>query len=180
MVSRPCRRHRRCRFDPSRRKWQPTPVFLAGKSHGQRSLAGYNPWGHKGSDMTERLHFPFPFLVQERSWQVSGAASIPPTCPAPGSGCNSDSHLSANSSLGKKERRKRKVEQSSISLARLECVSSYSRTTKAQGQCSLEPLDRTLSLLTPASALPKKPSWSCPGHGGDRATGLPPLPVSSV
>ena len=30
-----------------RRKWQPTPVFLPGKSHGQRSLAGYSPWGHK-------------------------------------------------------------------------------------------------------------------------------------
>ena len=29
-----------------RRKWQPTPVFLPGKSHGQRSL-GYSPWGHK-------------------------------------------------------------------------------------------------------------------------------------
>ena len=33
--------------DPWRRKWQPTPVFLSGKSHGQRSLAGYSPWGHK-------------------------------------------------------------------------------------------------------------------------------------
>ena len=32
---------------PWRRKWQPTPVFLPGKSHGQRSLAGYRPWGHK-------------------------------------------------------------------------------------------------------------------------------------
>ena len=30
---------------PWRRKWQPTPVFLPGKFHGQRSLAGYNPWG---------------------------------------------------------------------------------------------------------------------------------------
>ena len=30
-----------------RRKWQPTPVVLAGKSHGQRSLTGYSPWGHK-------------------------------------------------------------------------------------------------------------------------------------
>ena len=30
-----------------RRKWQPTPVFLPGKFHGQRSLAGYNPWGEK-------------------------------------------------------------------------------------------------------------------------------------
>ena len=30
-----------------RRKWQPTPVFLPGESHGQRSLAGYSPWGCK-------------------------------------------------------------------------------------------------------------------------------------
>ena len=30
-----------------RRKWQPTPVFLPGESHGQRSLAGYSPWGLK-------------------------------------------------------------------------------------------------------------------------------------
>ena len=33
--------------DPLRRKWQRTPVFLPGKSHGQRSLAGYSPWGRK-------------------------------------------------------------------------------------------------------------------------------------
>ena len=38
-----------------RRKWQPTPVFLSGKSHGQRSLAGYSPWGFKESDMIEQL-----------------------------------------------------------------------------------------------------------------------------
>ena len=37
-----------------RRKWQPTPVFLPGKSHGQRSLVGYCPWGRKESDMTDR------------------------------------------------------------------------------------------------------------------------------
>ena len=36
-------------------KWQPTPVFFPGKSHGQRNLAGYSPWGCKGSYMTERL-----------------------------------------------------------------------------------------------------------------------------
>ena len=36
-------------------KWQPIPVFLPGKSHGQRSLAGYSPWGHKESDTTEPL-----------------------------------------------------------------------------------------------------------------------------
>ena len=34
---------------------QPTPVFLPGESHGQRSLEGYSPWGHKESDMTEQL-----------------------------------------------------------------------------------------------------------------------------
>ena len=39
-----------------RRKGQPTPVFVPGKSHGQRSLTGYNPWGHKESDMTEHVH----------------------------------------------------------------------------------------------------------------------------
>ena len=37
------------------RKWQPTPAFLPGKSHGQRILAGYSPWGCKELDMTERL-----------------------------------------------------------------------------------------------------------------------------
>ena len=51
-----CRRHR---FDPWvrkipwRRAWQPTPVFLPGESHGQRSLVDYSPWGHKESDMSE-------------------------------------------------------------------------------------------------------------------------------
>ena len=34
-------------------KWQHTPVFLPGKSHGQKSLAGYGPWGPKESNMTE-------------------------------------------------------------------------------------------------------------------------------
>ena len=40
---------------PWRRKWQPTPVFLPGEPHGQRSLVGYSPWGRKELDMTERL-----------------------------------------------------------------------------------------------------------------------------
>ena len=40
---------------PRIRKWQPTPVFLPGKSHGHRSLAGYTPWGSKKLDMTEQL-----------------------------------------------------------------------------------------------------------------------------
>jgi len=38
---------------PWRRTWQPTPVFLPGESHGQRSLAGCSPWCHKESDTTE-------------------------------------------------------------------------------------------------------------------------------
>ena len=53
-----CRRHK---FDPWvrkipwRRKWQPMPIFLPGKIHGQRSLAGYSPWGCKVLDTTWRL-----------------------------------------------------------------------------------------------------------------------------
>ena len=38
-----------------RREWQPTPVFLPGKFHRQRSLVGYNPWGLKESDTTEHV-----------------------------------------------------------------------------------------------------------------------------
>jgi len=55
----PSRRHG---FDPCvrkiawRRKWQPTPVFLPGKSNGQRSLVGYSPGGHKELDTTEQLN----------------------------------------------------------------------------------------------------------------------------
>ena len=39
--------------DPLRRKWQPTPVLLPGKSHGQRSLVSYSPWGRKELNTTE-------------------------------------------------------------------------------------------------------------------------------
>ena len=52
---------RRFRFNlwvgkiPWRRKWQPTPVLLPGKSHGWRSLAGYSPWGCKELDRTEHI-----------------------------------------------------------------------------------------------------------------------------
>ena len=40
-------------FEPWRRAWQPTPVFLSGNSHGQRSLVGYSPSGCNKSDMTK-------------------------------------------------------------------------------------------------------------------------------
>ena len=57
-----CKRHE---FDPWvgkipwRRKWQPSPVFLPGKFHGQRSLVGYSRWDCKESDMTEQLIYTF-------------------------------------------------------------------------------------------------------------------------
>ena len=41
--------------DPGRRAWQPTPVFLPGEPHGDRSLVGYSPWGRKEPVTTERL-----------------------------------------------------------------------------------------------------------------------------
>ena len=40
---------------PWRKKWLPTPVFLPGECHGQRSLEGYSAWDCKESDMTEQL-----------------------------------------------------------------------------------------------------------------------------
>ena len=52
-----CRRHR---FNPwvrkvsRRREWLPTPVFLPGESHEQRSMGDYSPWGRKESDTSER------------------------------------------------------------------------------------------------------------------------------
>jgi len=52
-------RRRRCGLDPWvrkipwRRKWQPTPIFLPGKSHGQRRLMDYSSWDRKESDTTE-------------------------------------------------------------------------------------------------------------------------------
>ena len=39
------------------RQWQPTPVLLPRKSHGQKSLVGCSPWGREELDTTEQLHF---------------------------------------------------------------------------------------------------------------------------
>ena len=64
-----------------RRKWQPTPVFLLGQFHGQRSQAGYSPWGHKESGMTEHTHISrsvllkpvlFKSQLQLFSWRRNG------------------------------------------------------------------------------------------------------------
>ena len=44
-----------------RREWVPIPVYFPEELHGQRSLAGYSPWGHKESDMTEQLTLSVSF-----------------------------------------------------------------------------------------------------------------------
>ena len=94
-----CRRCRRHRLNPwvgkmpGRRRWQPTPVFLPGESHGQRSLVGYSPWSRKEWDMTEPLiththsvvegalqsHLPNLIQSSQRQGGVEGARSpLPP------------------------------------------------------------------------------------------------------
>ena len=57
---------------PWRRAWQPTPVFLPGEFHGQRSLAGNNPWNHKESDMTEWLTLSLSYIPSVFPWFLSG------------------------------------------------------------------------------------------------------------
>ena len=67
------RRHKRCGFHPWvrkipwSRKWQPTPVFLPGEFHGQRSLAGYSPWGRKVLATTE--HSQIRSFNRQLAWQ---------------------------------------------------------------------------------------------------------------
>ena len=51
---------------PWKREWLPTPVFLSGKSHGQRSLAGYSPWGCKQLDVTGQLTLSLSFYDQKK------------------------------------------------------------------------------------------------------------------
>ena len=68
-----CKRLKRRRFNPWvekipwRRTWQPTSVILPGELHGQRSLVGYSPWGHKEPDMTEE------------TWHTNIKDCFPPT-----------------------------------------------------------------------------------------------------
>ena len=70
-----CRRQRRCQFDPWvgkipwRRAWQLTPVFLLGKSHGQRILAHYSLWGCKELDMTEVTEHAHMFIDIMTAWK---------------------------------------------------------------------------------------------------------------
>ena len=64
-----------------RRKWPPTPVFLPGEFHGQRSLAGYSPWGHRESDMTERVTLLYKGKESEVVCIYDAEAEIPMLCP---------------------------------------------------------------------------------------------------
>ena len=72
----------RPRFDPWvrkipwRREWHPTPVFLSGKSHGQISLVGYSPWGHKESDMPEQQRVKNLPAIQETQVQSLGQEDL--------------------------------------------------------------------------------------------------------
>ena len=50
------------------RKWQPNPLLLTGKYHGQRSLAGYSQWGGKESDTVERLNNSSPVRNNVEEW----------------------------------------------------------------------------------------------------------------
>ena len=59
---------------PLEEEWQPTPVFLPGKSHGQRSLGGYSPWGRKESDTTEHT---CAFLWWSPLWGGSQTVALP-------------------------------------------------------------------------------------------------------
>ena len=56
---------------PRRREWHPTPVFLPGESQGQRSLAGYSPWGLKELDTTEQLTLS---LHKRKNWDVESSS----------------------------------------------------------------------------------------------------------
>ena len=73
---------------PWKRKWQPTPVLLPGRAHGQRSLVGYSPWGRNESDTIEELYFHWVrfytkilsnllnnlvVLIMNRSWSLREA-----------------------------------------------------------------------------------------------------------
>ena len=74
--------------DPLEEGMQPTPAFLPGESHGQRSLVGYSPWHHKELDTTERLstasvQFQFGCWVVSNSLQPHGLQHTRPPCPSP-------------------------------------------------------------------------------------------------
>ena len=90
--------------DPLEEEWQPSPVFLPGESHGQKSLAGYSPWGRKESDTTEQLNsnesecnqdFPGGSEVKNLPANAGDAGSIPGSGRSPGGGMATHSSIFA-------------------------------------------------------------------------------------
>ena len=75
---------------PWSRKWKPTPVFLPGEFHAQRSLLGYSPWNHKESDTTEiriaLFDFPGGSVGKESAYNVGDLGLIPGLGRSPGEG----------------------------------------------------------------------------------------------
>ena len=68
-------------YPSQRRQWQPPPVLLPGKSHGQRSLVGCSPWGRKSRTRLSDFTFPFYFHALEKemathssvlAWRIPG------------------------------------------------------------------------------------------------------------
>ena len=59
-----------------KKKWQPTPVSLPEKSHGQRSLVDYSPWGRKESDMAERANLGESSCCPSSLWQPWKISSL--------------------------------------------------------------------------------------------------------
>ena len=62
------------RMIPRRREWLLTPVFLLGEFHGQRSLAGYSPWGCKELDMLSDQH---TLTIESAIFIESGVTDVP-------------------------------------------------------------------------------------------------------
>ena len=108
-----CRRRRRHGFHPWvgripwRRAWQPTAVFLPGEPHGQRSLAGYSPWGGQESDRAEatwhsrrttvlRLPSAVPGRIRKATSTRAGPGADPQSCPPVSLGSRWDTLLVYN------------------------------------------------------------------------------------
>ena len=96
-----CRRRKRCGFRPWVRTspggghGKPTPVLLPGEPHGQRSLAGYSPWGRKESDTAEAYAYMLMSKKREkRKWSSTalGNSTISPTASKCWEACDMDLH----------------------------------------------------------------------------------------
>ena len=76
-----CKRCKRCGLDPwvgkIPCKWQPTPVFMLGKFHGQRNQVGYSPWDHKEWDMTKVTEHTHPYVHERRGFPCPPPEHLP-------------------------------------------------------------------------------------------------------